>query len=241
MSNFRVLVIVLASDNTPFYCKLQSLWKTVHHPRVDIFFLKAHPNLQGDDFIHENTIFIRCEESLDKVYEKQMRGFQLLVPKLHEYAFVFRTNLSSYLDIPTYLEYCETLAREKVYRGVIGYHEGIPFASGAGYTITPDLIYRLVKEQPPEIFLDDVSIGHAIHRWGVTVIEAPREDYTPTGWLAHGDTRQFLFHRRVRTDNRDDDLRVLTLLFENSKSIVIHKSLPQNPFRILGKEFINRR
>ena len=241
MADFRVLILVLASDNEPFYCKLQTLWRRVHHPRADIVFLKAHPNIQGDDFIHENTIFIKCEETLQKVYEKQMRGFKLLLPRLDEYRFVFRTNLSSYVDIPKYLEYCETLPYENVYRGVVGYHEGIPFASGAGYTITPDLIRRLVTENPPEIFLDDVSIGCAIYNWRIPVIEAPREDYTSSGWLLHSSSFSQIFHRRVRSENRDDDLGVLTLLFENSQAIVVDKLLPQTPLWMFGKEFLNRR
>lgn len=241
MANFRVLILVLASDNDPLYCKLQSLWKRASHPRADIFFLKAHPNIQGEDFIHENTIFIKCEETLEKVYEKQLRGFTILLPKLHEYRYVFRTNLSSHVDIPKYLEYCETLPFENVYRGVIGLYNEKPYASGAGYTITPDLLQRLVAEKPPEVFLDDVSIGHAIHNWGISVMDAPREDYTSTGWVLHRSYSKHLFHRRVRTDNRNDDLRVLTLLFENSQSVVVDKPLPQSPLWMFGKKFLDSR
>jgi hypothetical protein len=241
MADFRVLILVLASDNSPLYCKLQSLWRKLQHPRADILFLKAHPNIQGDDFIHETTIFISCEETLEKVYEKQMRGFRLLVPQLDKYAFVFRTNLSSHVDIQKYLDYCETLPRNGVYRGVVDVYEGKPFASGSGYTITPDLIKRIVQEDPPEIFLDDVSVGHAIQQLGINVIPAPRIDYTQLGWLCHGCGDEPVFHRRVRSDDRDADLRVLTLLFEKSQPIVVDKPLPKNPLWMFGKEFLDRR
>ena len=234
MASFRVLILVLASDTEPFYCKLQSLWRAVRHPRADIMMLKAHPDLRGDDFIYENTIYIGCPETLNTVYEKQMRGFRVLRPLLSQYAFVFRTNLSSYVDIPAYLEYCETLPQTAVYRGVIGRHKEKEFASGAGYTITPDLIERLVRENPPEVLLDDVSVGYAITGWGIPVIAASREDYTPTGWVRHvsKDTTP-LFHRRVRSDDRTDDLRVLALLFENSKPIVVDKPLTKRPLLFL--------
>jgi hypothetical protein len=232
MSDFRVLILVLASDNSPFYCKLQSLWKTAAHPRADVLFLKAHPNIQGDDFIHENTVYIGCPETLDNVYEKQMRSFRVLRPRLKDYAFVFRTNLSSHVDVPMYLEYCERLPRQGVYRGVIGNHKGTLFASGAGYTITPDLIERLVHENPPEVFLDDVSVGYALASWGIEVVQAPRKDYSAGGWLGHrsADSQHLIFHSRVRSDDRNDDLRVLTALFENSKPVVVHETLTKAPF-----------
>jgi len=176
MDTLRILILVLASDTEPLYCQLQSLWKTASHPRADILFLKAHPNLRVDDFLHEQTIYIGCPETLDAVYEKQMRGFKLLLPRLKDYTFVFRTNLSSYLDIPKYLRYCETLPRTQVYAGVLGAHGEHRFASGSGYTITPDLIERLVRENPPEVYLDDTSIGSALARWGVPFVETLRAD-----------------------------------------------------------------
>lgn len=236
MSDFRVLVLVLASDTEPLYCKLQSLWRTASHPRVDILFVKAHPNLQGDDFVHENTIYIGCPETLDDVYTKQMRAFKLLLPRLTNYAFVFRTNLSSHVDLPIYLEYCETLPRSNVYRGVIGTHGETTFASGSGFTITPDLIERLVRENPPEVFVDDVSFGAAITSWGVPIVPAYREDYTPGGWLAHANCpggSRFCFHRRVKSPNRDDDVRVLTLLFQGNPPTVEK----QRPLYLSGTEW----
>lgn len=217
MDTFRILIIVLASDTEPLYCKLQAVWRNAKHPRADILFLKAHPDIQGEDFVCGDTIYIGCRESLDNVYEKQMRGFKLLVPLLSQYAFVFRTNLSSYVDIPNYLHYCATLPRTRMYGGLIGHHDGHLFASGSGYTITPDLIERLVQENPPEVFVDDVSVGSAITSWGVPILEAPRDDYTPNGWIHKGPFAGLpAFHRRVKTEDRNEDVRVLALLFQES-------------------------
>ena len=217
MDSFRVLILVLASDTEPLYCRLQSLWKMVSHPRADILFLKAHPNLRGDDFIHENTAYIGCPETLDAVYEKQMRCFKLLLPRLGDYAFVFRTNLSSFLDIPAYLEFCTTLPRTGVYSGVVGHADTIPFASGSGFTLTPDLVRRLVDENPPEVFLDDVSIGAALKAWGVPVHPAPRFDRTEDGrWALHpAPYAGTVFHRRIKTSNRENDCRTLLSLFDS--------------------------
>jgi hypothetical protein len=232
MDFFRVLILVLASDTDPIYCKFQTAWRQASHPRADILFLKAHPNVRGEDFLHETTVYIGCPETLETVYEKQMRAFKLLRPILGNYAFVFRTNLSSFVDIPKYLEFCTTLPRSGVYSGVVGHDAGTSFASGSGFTITPDLIHRLVEENPPEVLVDDVSIGAAMQSWGIPIVPAPRVDRTSDGgWILHSSPHStILFHRRIKTDNRETDCALLSSLFENSKTVVSNKSLTKRPF-----------
>lgn len=223
MESFRVLILVLASDTDPIYCKFQVAWRQASHRRADILFLKAHPNLQGEDFLCGNTVWIRCEETLDRVYEKQMRAFRVLRPMLENYAFVFRTNLSSFVDIPQYLDFCNTLPRTRVYSGVVGHDKGTSFASGSGFTITPDLIQRLIDENPPELYLDDVSIGAAMQSWGIPILPAPRVDRTSDGgWLLHSSPHSTLvFHRRIKTDNREADVQTLTTLFQKRSSFLL--------------------
>jgi hypothetical protein len=221
MNQFRVLIIVLASDTDPVYCRFQDAWRLASHPRADILFLKAHPDIQGDDFISNDTIFVGCRESLDTVYEKQMRGFRVLLPRLANYAYVLRTNLSSYIDIEKYLAFCETLPRTNVYSGFIGHHARTRFASGSGFTITPDLIRRLVEENPPEIYWDDVSIGGAITSWGIPIIPAPRFDYASSDpSLLDPYIPSNVFHHRIKTSNRETDAQLLTRLFKNGQSVV---------------------
>lgn len=215
MSQFRVLIIVLASDTDPVYCRFQEAWRLASHPRADILFLKAHPDIQGGDFISNDTIFIRCRESLDTVYEKQMRGFRVLRPRLNDYAFVFRTNLSSYIDISKYLKFCETLPRLKCYSGVVGDYNDVKFASGSGFTISPDLIRRLVDENPPEIHWDDVSIGGAIAGWGIPIIPAPRVDFLTNVIVYTPDVNiNEIFHARIKTHDRQSDAHTLMGLFK---------------------------
>lgn len=219
MDTFRVLILVLASDTDPIYRAFESAWRSASHPRVDIVFYKAHPNVKTD-FIDGDTMFVGCEETLDAVYEKQMRAFRLLAPRLSRYAYVFRTNLSSFVNIPLYLQFCAGLPRTGVYSGVVGEHEGIRFASGSGFTITPDLIERLVRENPPGVFLDDVSIGSAIASWGVPILPAPRVDHSMDGMslgMIPSPTSQLPFHHRVKTNDRARDARVVRELFARAQ------------------------
>lgn len=236
MPDFRVLILVLACDTDPIYCKFQQAWRLASHTRADVLFLKAHPNLIGDDFVYGDTAYVKCEETLDAVYRKQMRGFQLLRSRLDQYAFIFRTNLSSFVDISLYLKFCELLPTTNAYSGVIGDHEDrISFASGSGFTITPDLIYRLIDEQQQdEVFLDDVSIGSTIAKWEIPILPAPRMDYVPTGvYIRTSPISDLLFHRRIKTNDREHDAEALLGLFKNSKSIVVNKPLAYRPFWML--------
>jgi len=216
MSNFRVLVLVLASDTDPVYCAFESAWKLASHPRVDLFFVKAHPDTR-EDFLFGDTIRIGCRECLEHIYEKQMRAFRLLRPRLSQYAYVFRTNLSSFVHLPRYLEFCKVLPRTGVYSGVVGDHGGTPFASGSGFTITPDLIERLLDENPPWLVDDDVSIGKAITSWGVPILPAPRIDhiYDNGAVLIHQSPISLLaFHHRVKTSDRWKDVALVQSLFQ---------------------------
>lgn len=230
----RVLVLVLASDTDPLYCAFQSAWREIApHPDADVFFVKAHPNLVSEGFIHKDTIFVRCEESLDAVYQKQLICFRVLRPYLAVYTYVFRTNLSSFLDIPAYLRFCQRLPKTGVYSGVLGQHGTILYASGCGFTITPDLIYRLLDETPPEVLVDDVSIGSAITAWGVPIIPAPRIDATPSGPIVHtSPLSSEVFHRRFKTENRMQDVELVTKMFKNREPVVIRKPLANTPFRV---------
>lgn len=230
----RVLILVLASDTDPLYCRFQTAWRAAPpHPNADILFLKAHPNLESEGFISGDTLWVKCEESLEAVYRKQMQGFRVLLPSLSTYTYVFRTNLSSFLDIPTYLRFCEKLPRTALYSGVVGLHNGIPFASGAGFTITPDLILRLVEEDPPEVLLDDVSIGSALANWGIPIVPAPRLDILSSGIVSHSSPRfEEVFHRRLKTANRLQDADLLLQMFKNREPVVIRKPLANTPIRV---------
>lgn len=212
----RILMLILASDTAPEYREFQEIWRVymTRTPGVDCYFYKGDPALSQDSLLEGDTLHIKIDESLSHVYEKMMRAFQYFEPVLSNYDFVFRTNLSSYLDIPAYREFCSTLPRSGVYSGVVGSHGGISFASGAGFTMTPDLIRRLVAEHPPEVYLDDVSIGAAVQRWGIPVLPAPRLDLSSSGkWILHRSPYAGpVFHRRIKTDHRETDVQTLQTL-----------------------------
>ena len=107
----KILVLILASDTSSIYLEFQQLWRKYmnNFPEADCFFYKGHPDIEEDAFLGGDTLMIKINENLDTVYEKTLRAFDFFNPKLDSYDFVFRTNLSSFIDIPKLINFAKTL------------------------------------------------------------------------------------------------------------------------------------
>lgn len=213
----KILMLVLASDGyEPFY----ALWRKYmnSNPNIDCFFYRGNPDMEKDAELVDDTIYVKIGDTLDTVYEKLMLTLKFLEPKLRKYDFFFRTNLSSFIDFNKYVHFCLLLPTENTCAAVIGHHDEIPFPSGAGFTMTMDLVRRLVYENPPPYHLDDVTIGKAISKWGVQWIRANRLDFQGNGvWVFEHkpSPNELLFHYRAKTDDREEDCRALESILNN--------------------------
>jgi hypothetical protein len=199
----RALVLILASDTEPVYLEHQRLWRTYMHsnPSVDCYFYKGDPTLESEAELKGDTLFLRIEDTFETVHEKTLRAFAFFRPRLWMYTCVFRTNLSSVVILDRYVEYCKTIPRERFCSAVVGW-DGVRHPSGCGYTITPDLICRLVNERPPLRVQDDVSLGDALASWGIPITPAPRVDLLNPECIDawRGRVPPDFFHFRVKQD-----------------------------------------
>ena len=218
----KILVLILASDNAPEYVEFQSIWRMYMnlHPNIDCYFYKGVPTLPTEAVLRGNTLLLRIEESLDTVYEKTLRAFRFFEPQLSNYTFVYRSNLSSFIDFGKYLRVCASLPRSGCCAAFIGVDEdGVPFPSGAGFTLSPDLVRRLLRENPPFVVQDDITIGHALHKWGIPILPVNRADYEAKRKkfvLKCFDLEMPTFHYRVKSDDRGLDVIILrTLVTQN--------------------------
>jgi hypothetical protein len=235
----RILCLILASDADPLYVRYQARWrKLLHrHPDVDCYFYKSHPTLPKEFLFEGDTLWVRAGDTLDTVYEKTIAAFSACLPILDSYAYVFRSNLSTLISFPHLLEFCEPLPRTRCCAAVAG---GIPpdeekqyklapgfqFPAGNGFLLSPDLVRRLVDERPPLVIQDDVTIGTALQKWGVPIqqfarfgVGAPRRWYCtnmhllPPGPMSL-DPSPIAFTYRLKSDDREDDLRLMDLLID---------------------------
>ena len=89
----------------------------------------------------------------------------------------------------------------------IGGEDGFQYPGGAGYTITPDIAMKLVKERPPLITQDDVSLGHALKNWNIPICLAKRIDVLSIPHYQVCKMRgipEDVFHFRLKQNTRHD-------------------------------------
>lgn len=204
-------MLVLASSG---YDQFEALWRKYmkSNSHIDCFFYRGNPDMEKEAELVDDTIYVKIGDTLDTVYEKLMLTLKFLEPNLDKYDFVFRTNLSSYIDFDKYVHFCMLLPQANVCAAVIGHHEGIAFPSGAGFTMSTDLVKRLIQENPPPFHLDDVTIGKAITNWDVRWIQTNRLDFRGgDNWsYEHQPSpNELLFHYRAKTANRNEDYNAL--------------------------------
>ena len=236
----RVLCLILASDTAPEYLKFQKLWRRFMktNKNVDCFFYKGHPDLTKPEFLEDDTLWIRTPETLENVYEKTLRAFEYFIPKLDQYDFVYRSNLSTFVAFEHMLKFCERLTRTLSCGAVIGgitredeqrnsLETGTSFPGGNGFLLSTDLVKRLVVERIPLTMQDDVTIGVALRKWGVRIIEFSRPDLNDNGtWLVNNpkmidnpndwnlDPKPSMFTYRLKTFDRARDLAMMDSLIK---------------------------
>ena len=86
---------------------------------------------------------------------------------------------------------------------MIGYHDGINFASGSGYIISRDVFDLILenKDKWNHNYIDDVSLGLLLKNFKITPAESVRFDVT------NDDIPSNYFHYRLKTNNRQDDIK----------------------------------
>lgn len=202
----KVLMLVLASDSS-VYNKFQTCWRRYMNSNPDItcYFYKAKPDLETEFvFDGSDTLFVKCKESWDTCWEKTLMAFRYFLPIVDTYDFVYRTNLSSFIHFERYLQFCSDLRPTGVYSGFIGKHGGVSYASGSGFTLSPDMFKKVVEgaaNQKKQI-QDDVTIG-AILCGSLTAAKRING-----GDVSRLDSDLEIFHVRLKTDNnRELDIK----------------------------------
>jgi hypothetical protein len=175
----KILLLILASDNQPVYIEHQKRWKKyMHsHPDVDAYFYKANPNQEEIYKLEEDTLYVKYEETFDSVYEKTILAFRFFLPIISKYDFIFRTNLSSFVILQKYVDFCSSFPKQKLCSAVIGIKDGyIRFPSGCGFTISPDVFEIIANSNAPKVIQDDITIGVILQTHGIDIQPAPRVD-----------------------------------------------------------------
>jgi hypothetical protein len=220
-------MLVLANDDGGLFSKLQECWLRYmdSSPQIDCYFLKADPTMEEPSRLDGHTLYIKYIEGYDtndSLYVKTLKAFKHFMPVIDTYDFVFRTNLSSHVRFNKYLEFCAGLPRNNLCAAIIYANHGYVYPSGAGFTLSIDLVRRLLEDPPVHYIMDDVTIGIALTKWKIPIRAVPRVDFgapysIDTILTTISRASMSAFHFRVKTPegNRlEDDIRTHGVLYK---------------------------
>lgn len=224
--NLKILVLIIASDNSLVYQELQKIWKAYMHldrEHIEAYFIKGNAELKTAYQIVDDTIWSKTVENYAPgILNKTVMSLEAILPHMDEFDYVLRTNLSSFYVFPRLLEFVKTLPKKRCYCGVPWITPTITFASGAGFIMSLDMAEILVSRKTElwdnASYPDDVVIGMLFEKENIEIISSPRFDVPSIKSWKKQKKRipENQFHFRVK--NRHDHLRA-------SEEVSIQKKL----------------
>ena len=193
----------------------KNTWASIKHPNIQILYLHSKPEITP--YISNNELFVNGNEGWLNIGHKTINAYEYLLNNL-DVDYVYRTNLSSYVHQEGLYNYVNTCPETNVYNGVVGNHNGTPFASGCGYLISKDLMRYVVDNKhlwDHVSHYDDVSIAKVLRTIPILPTFVPRIDIITDNALKSFDisTINNCFHFRCKNEHdRSHDARVMKML-----------------------------
>ncbi|HLB93968.1 MAG TPA: hypothetical protein VJJ81_01855 [Candidatus Babeliales bacterium] len=226
----KVLVLIIASDDTPIYIETQKIWRAYMHSdldHVEAYFIKGNPNLAEKYKIDGDTIWSRTVENLKPgILNKTILSLECMLPRIKagEFSYILRTESTSFYVYSNLLRHLKNCPRKNFYGGS---DIGISYiGAGSGFLLSPDMAELLVKNSSVLInkagYLDDVEIGHFFHKHNIGLKRHSRVNiYKLSDFNSAIKINEIIeneFHYRVKNENHDlrmtDDMYVYGKLLE---------------------------
>lgn len=233
----KVLMLIIASDNNPAYLELQKIWSSYMNcdpDHFEVYFIHADPSLSSHN-IDGNHLYLPGEESYKPgILMKTILALESFLPRLDEFDFIIRTNLSSFYIFPRLLNCLKTLPTTRCYGGQImhfrpEWNRGKDykrFVSGAGIIMSSDIARMMVEEkdvilEKSQTLADDEIMGHFVESKNIPFISIQRKDFASRlawyqGKNAIGE-RDFHFRAKPHFYQRDIKENYQDEIFINAK------------------------
>lgn len=250
IGGIRILVLIIACDHNVryqgqkaddlIYQELQKMWRFYMNSdpqHVEVYFVKADPDLVHDFDIQGDTIWCKGEETwIPGILNKTLISMEAMLPRLDEFQYILRTNLSSFYIFPRLLKFLETIPKENCYCGNAIYWRGPePFVSGAGIILSTDLVKMLVDQKNQLMNsrdIDDVAIGKFFYHQKVPIIgDIPqRMDFLSLeNWEKHQHgIPKDAFHIRAKNEVHGNNRRIPDELIVYSELIKMFYGIDTN-------------
>jgi hypothetical protein len=150
---------------------------------VEAYFYKADPNLDVDYRFDGDTLWLRCEEKYPFLWKKLWLALKAFESRLHEFNFICRPVLSTFLVLDRYLAYLKRLPRDRsccvgcTYWGGEQYYGYVgTFPCGSLFTFSVDIAHLVLENtiiQDNE-GVDDISFGKVLCDAQISIVNEPR-------------------------------------------------------------------
>lgn len=203
----KLLVLVISADEYPYDVledAIRETWAKDVPKECEVFFLKQKPFI-GECYVDGDTFYAIGKESWQTIGRKTVQSFEYFY-KNTDFDYIFRTNLSSYVDLEKLLDFIDN--NKIVYDGFIGHHNGLPFSSGAGILISKNTIKTIIDNKSiwRHDIPDDVALAKLLKSFNI-VPEGNVRRQTVVSVNDKIDINQY--HYRCKQINRMDDVKII--------------------------------
>lgn len=179
MTKHRVIISIISSEFVPYDLledTIRETWLNLNSNSVPVYFY--YGSNESENKIIDDKIYINTTESFENVGIKTLKMYEFLYNNF-DFDYIFRTNLSSYIDIDKLYSFLDNKSKSNFYCGFMGCHEGIDFCGGAGYFLSKDLVKLIVENKNlwETSHMDDVIVAKILKSFGVCPIEGTRFDF----------------------------------------------------------------
>lgn len=168
----RILNLIIASENEPYYPGLMKQWARYmnRHPTIASWFIRYDPRLTTPYQFHENTLWIKGVEDGFHIYDKTAQALQICLsnPAYKDIEYVIRTNLSSFYVWERFLDFLGGAPTTRfIGARIITQRDNVPYPSGCGMILSRDVaeLWAYNTNTPERSNLsDDWAFGYTLQR-----------------------------------------------------------------------------
>ena len=126
-------VFLAQSCNLPFFKKelavVEDTWAKEliegKHPGYKFFSYTSCDETHPEPCIDSNTIYVLNDDSIEHTYEKMRDAYRLLLDN-YDFDVLFRTNTSTFINIPLAIQRMENLKEKEIVSDICGYYHAAP-------------------------------------------------------------------------------------------------------------------
>jgi hypothetical protein len=185
----NILVLVLGTRNPNYFSFKQAIrdswFKEFNNAGIKVLFYEGGYEKVR---LNQDTIELTASDNLTGTAFKMKEAFSFIINNYPDIKFIYRTNLSSYLDVGGFkkfffnrsykdLSYCGLIGRTTTVKeffylksrlltfifNYVKFGKKIEFASGSGFFISKSNIQKYIAAQIDTRYIDDVYLGKILN------------------------------------------------------------------------------